>query len=87
MKEDVIAKKRTVLRNLEPTRAPTAMEDSRNSKRDPRRLYKMPKNMVEGSNWSRRTTFLESGPDGHVNPLMDIEIIVIGNSYLATSRL
>jgi hypothetical protein len=50
MKEDVIAKKRTVLRNLEPTRAPTAMEDSRNSKRDPRRLYKMPKNMVEGSN-------------------------------------
>jgi hypothetical protein len=42
MKEDVIAKKRTVLRNLEPTRAPTTMEDSRNCKRDPRRLYKRP---------------------------------------------
>jgi hypothetical protein len=30
---------------------------------------------------------LESGPDGHVNPFVDIEIIVIGNSYPAASRL
>jgi hypothetical protein len=42
MKEDVIAKKRTVLSNLEPTRAPTVMEGPGNSKREPRRLQKRP---------------------------------------------
>jgi hypothetical protein len=38
-------------------------------------------NTVEESNRPRRTAYLESGPDGHVNPFVDIEIIVIGNSY------
>jgi hypothetical protein len=38
--EDVITKKRTVLSNLKPTQAPTAMEGTRNSKREPRRLQK-----------------------------------------------
>jgi hypothetical protein len=79
MKEDVITKKRTVLSNLEPTRAPATMEGPgivRGSLEDSRRGP----NTVEGSNRSRRTAYLESGPDGHVNPFMDIEIIVIGNS-------
>jgi hypothetical protein len=43
--------------------------------------------MVEGFNRPRRTAYLESGPDGHVNLFVDVEIIIIGNSYLATSRL
>jgi hypothetical protein len=43
--------------------------------------------MVEGSNRPRRTAYLESGPDGHLNPFVDVEIIVIGNSYLAASWL
>jgi hypothetical protein len=38
MKEDVSAKKRITLSNLEPTQAPTAMEGPKNSKREPRRL-------------------------------------------------
>jgi hypothetical protein len=42
MKKDAIAKKRTALRNLELTRAPTAMEGPENSKREPRRLQKRP---------------------------------------------
>jgi hypothetical protein len=42
---------------------------------------------MEGSNQPQRTAYLESGPDGHVNPFLDIEIIVIGNSYPAASRL
>jgi hypothetical protein len=40
MKEDVIAKKRTALSNLEPTQAPTTMGGLRNNKREPRRLQK-----------------------------------------------
>jgi hypothetical protein len=35
MNEDVIAKKRTMLSNLELIQAPTAMESSGNSKREP----------------------------------------------------
>jgi hypothetical protein len=42
MKEDVIAKKRTALSNLEPTRAPTTMEGPWNNKREPRILQKRP---------------------------------------------
>jgi hypothetical protein len=42
MKEDIIAKKRIALSNLKPTRAPSAMEGSGNSKREPRRLQKRP---------------------------------------------
>jgi hypothetical protein len=49
MKEDVSAKKRITLSNLEPTQAPTAMEGPKNSKREPRRLYKRPEH-GEGSN-------------------------------------
>jgi hypothetical protein len=43
--------------------------------------------MVEGFNRPRQTAYLESVPDGHVNSFVDIEIIVIGNNYLATSQL
>jgi hypothetical protein len=43
--------------------------------------------MMEGSKRPRRTAYLESGPDGHVNPFVDIEIIVIGISYPAASWL
>jgi hypothetical protein len=84
MKEDVIAKKRTVLSNLEPTRHPLPWRDRgtvRGSLEDSRRGP----NMVEGSNRPRWTAYLESGPDDHVNPFVDIEIIVIGNSYWAAS--
>jgi hypothetical protein len=43
MKEDVIAKTRTVLSNLKLTRAPTAMDGLRNGKREPGRHQKRPK--------------------------------------------
>jgi hypothetical protein len=86
MKKDAIAKKRTALRNLELTRAPTAMEGPENSKREPRRLQKRPE-YGGRSNRPRRTTYLEFGSDGHVNPFVDVEIIVIGNSYPAASQL
>jgi hypothetical protein len=86
MKEDVSAKKRITLSNLEPTQAPTAMEGPKNSKREPRRLYKRPEH-GEGSNQPWQTAYLESRPDGHVNIFVDIEIIVIFNSYPAASRL
>jgi hypothetical protein len=42
MKEDVIVKKRTALSDIEPTRAPIAMEGPGNSKREPRRLQRRP---------------------------------------------
>jgi hypothetical protein len=43
--------------------------------------------MVEGSNRPQQTAYLKSGPDGHVNPFVNVEIIVIDNSYLAASWL
>jgi hypothetical protein len=43
--------------------------------------------MVEGSNQPQQTTYLESGPNGLVTPFVDIEVIVIGNSYPAASCL
>jgi hypothetical protein len=43
--------------------------------------------MVEGSNRPGRTAYLDSGPDGHVNPFVDVEIIIIGNSYPAAYRV
>jgi hypothetical protein len=76
----------TALSNLDPTQAPTAKEVPRNNKREPRGLQKRPKHggRIQLTSMNH---LLESRPDGHGNPFMDIEIIVIGNSYPAASWL
>jgi hypothetical protein len=62
------------------------MKGPGNSKRELKGLRRG-LNKVEGSNWPPWTTYHEYRPDGHVNPFMDLEIIVIGNSYPAASPL